>query len=84
MKATPIFTPEVKVQEASDVMLLMVSSNVWDLLVIQAQNEGKSPGTILDAAIRAYIEERGCNEAHDLLERLNRQPVAHPEAGRRR
>lgn len=81
MKAESISTPEVRVQEAFDVMLLMISQNVWDILVTQGHGEGVSPGTVLEHAVRAYIDEKGADEARALLARFDGLPVAHREGG---
>lgn len=81
MKAESISTPEVVIQEASDVMLLMISQNVWDILVTQGQSEGVSPGVALERAVRNYIEEKGSDGARALLARFDGLPVAHKTDG---
>lgn len=72
MKATPIeHDPgEEMVREANEAMMLMVSGVVWNVLVKQAKAEGKTPGVILDAMMRAYLEQKGAPEVIEYLNSL--------------
>jgi hypothetical protein len=77
-------TPEVKAQEAGGAMLLLISTRLWELLILQGNGEGLSPGDVLERSVRGYIEENGTSEAKALLERLDGQPVAQSVGGARR
>lgn len=58
-------------------MLLMVSTKVWDLLVVQADAEGRSPGDVVVDALCRYIEApHGCEEARAILEKAGWQALA--------
>lgn len=57
-KATPARRDEGPAK-SSDAMLLMIPSSMWELLVAQAQVEGRRPGDVLDDAVSSYLRERG-------------------------
>jgi len=84
MRAESINTPETKVEEASGVMLLMISTKVWEILIAQGRDEGTSPGDVLATALMAYIEEHGHEEARALMDGFGGQPVAQMVDGARR
>ena len=83
-QAESINTPETLVEEVSGVMLLMISTKVWEILIAQGRDEGISPGDVLSNALVAYIETHGHEEAKALVDGLGGQPVAQTVGGARR
>lgn len=67
---------EEMVQSAGEAMLMMVPGYVWETLVRQAEAETErtgskvTPGTVLDRALRSYMEGHGEPEAVSYLHSL--------------
>lgn len=51
-------------------MLLIVPQAVFDLLAMQARAEGRAPGDVLDAAVRAYLRAHGGEDVREYLRLL--------------
>ncbi len=56
------------IREAGDAMMLLITRSTWETLVRQGAAEGKTPGEVLGAALRFYLEEHG---APGVVEYLN-------------
>jgi hypothetical protein len=57
-KGTPARAAQVP-QRSSDAMILVIPTAMWELLVEQAQFEGRRPGDVLDDAVSSYLKARG-------------------------
>lgn len=53
-----------------DAMMLLIPGALWKVLVLQGKGEGRSPGDVLNSAIREYLERSGSPEAVEYLWRL--------------
>ena len=58
------------VESAGEAMLLMVDRALWEMLIRQAKEEGRSPGDVLNSAVTAYMEREGADEAVGYLHSL--------------
>jgi len=77
-KAEPAYDSEVeqRIAQAGNGMVLFVNQALWETLVLQGESEGCGPGEVLNKAVRAYLEENGCDEAVSYLFAVSGQPVA--------
>jgi len=51
-------------------MLLFVQRALWETLTLQAKAERRSPGEILNDALRMYLEAKGSEDAVEYLHTL--------------
>mgnify|MGYP001819429257 CR=1 FL=1 len=56
-----------------EAMILMVPGYLWNTLVMQAKEEGSSPGAVFSKALEAYLKEHGSQEVADYLWKLARE-----------
>jgi len=46
-----------------EAMVLMIPGFLWNVLVMQAKEEGVSPGAVFSKALEMYLKEKGNDEA---------------------
>jgi len=66
--ATPVNdAPPGLLEDADEVMMLLITGVTWQTLVKQAAAEGSSPGEVFGKALRFYLEAHGSPSVVEFL-----------------
>ncbi len=71
-KAEPVDVPKDRAElaNAGDAVMLLVNPGLWDVIRLQAQHEGTTPGAVLAKATEDYVRAHGSAEVkRAILER---------------
>jgi len=82
-KAVPVSHFKDPIENAEEMIPLIVPVSFWDILVLQSEIENCAPGEILDRALSEYLDRNGGRRAKELATLIKkRQSIAQKGNGR--